>query len=245
MKRPAFLLLLLTMATHLANAAGPAARPVFRDGLKAHEAQDFTRAAELFAQAGRQAPLEKLDPAVACHNEGHALYRAGKFDEAFAAFSRARQTTDLALQAKALYGAATCRIRQVALALEMKQGEYIEPYLAEAQALYEQALLLSPSDMDTKINLELVQAQRAALQRGVEQLQLVISQAGSALDQYRFEQAHALLQDAQQKLAPVLALPRPEAKSFQTLLQRCEQVLGILHQAEPPAPAPATPGGSV
>lgn len=239
------LLWLLTVSPLHANAAGPAARPALREGVAAHQAQDFARAAELFARAGQQAPLEKLDPAVAYYNEGHALYRAGKFDEAFAAFSRARQTTDLALQAKALYGAATCRIRQVAAAAEMKQGEYIEPYLAESQTLYEQALLLAPADMDTKINLELVQAQRAALQRGVELLQLVINQAGTALDEYRFEQAHALLQDAQQRLAPVLALPRPEAKSFQTLLQRCEQVLGILRQTETPAPPPATQGGSV
>lgn len=236
--------LLMTLAVTAAGADLPARRAL-QMGEKAHRDQDFAQAADLFSQAARQASAAHLDPAVAHFNHGHALYRAGKFDEAFAAFTLARQTTDLALQSRALFNAGTCRLRQVDLALEMKQAEYIEAYLAEAQTLYEQALLLAPQDTDSKINLEMVQARRRALEFGFAQLRQVLDKVDAEIGRYAFEQAYGLLQKSQPALAPILSLPRPEAKKFQTLLQRCQQVLGILHPEPEPAAPPPAPGGPV
>lgn len=236
------ILLMVAAAPALASAALPA-REAMAKGQRLHGKQDFAAAAELFAEAAQQAPAARLDAAPAHYNHGHALYREGRFDEAFDAFARARQTTDLGLQARALYNAANCRIRQVDSALEAGQGEYVPPYLAEAQTLYEQALLLAPGDEDIQINLELTQARQAALQQGVELLRRALRQAEEEIGKYAFDKAYALLQDARLQVATALLLKGPESKTFETMMQRCQQVLGILRQTAPGGQAANGGGG--
>lgn len=233
--RPDRLWLALLLAVPGAYAA-ESPRRALADGQRAYERQDFEQAAGQFEKAAQGATAEGLDPAVAHLDHGNALYRAGKFAEAYEAYARARRTTDLRLQARALYNAGTCRLAQAEQALQMQQGQYVEPYLAEAEGLFGQALLLDPDDGDVKRNCEIASVRRGQILAAVANLQAILAQAEEQLGRFAFKEAHRTLTDAQPLVAVALALQRPESKRFQDMATRVAQVVGIAE-----APVEGTP----
>ena len=89
----------------------------------------------------REAQVEGKDLPELHFNAGGALYKNGSFEDAQQELTRALQSQDPALVANAYYNLGNTLFRQ-------------EQY-PEAVGAYKNALKANPSDLDTKINLEL------------------------------------------------------------------------------------------
>ncbi len=224
----------------LAFSARAEPRLAMREGTKAFEQGQFTNAIARFDAAAEEAPAAQLDPGPARFNRGVALFHTHQWDAAYEAFSAAQKTADMKLQGIALYNAGVTRMKQVADALTSGSGTNLETHLTEAIELFGRSLLVYPNQPDTRTNLELALAQRAALQRAILSLQQALTNADQLIAAHEFSKANALLTNARQQLAPVLALGRPEAKTFEQYVERTGQIVEILTRStnNPPALSP-------
>lgn len=221
--------IVLVLVLALTAFADP--RAAMREGVRAFEKGEFARAAHLFEQAASNAAPSGLDPTVPLLNEGVALFRSGNYGAAADLFLQARLTPDLDRQARALYNAATARLKQVETALASGDGRDIERHLNEAIEWLSQSLIIRPDREDTRHQLEVALAHRDLLQGFLIELSVVLQTAERLLDDHRFEEAHRVLLAAKERLGPALILPKEEAKSFAQLLERTGQIVQILQTA--------------
>jgi tetratricopeptide (TPR) repeat protein len=234
MKRAAPILCLLSACA--AAFADP--RVAMREGFEAFERGEFVEAAAAFGRAEQEAASSNLDPTVPRFNKGVALYRQQLWDAAASTFMEARLTPDLDRQARALYNAGCCRLRQVDAAIEAGDGRLIEQHLDEAIEWLGQSLLIRPDRADARIQLERALATRETFTLYLSELSALAQQADRLIGEHRFEEAHAALTVARERLGPALILPRPEVKSFEQTLERTGQIVQILKTEEHPALAP-------
>lgn len=204
-------------------------RMALREGTRAFEEGHFTNAVAFFEMAAKEAPSAKLDPSVAHFNRGAAFFRDKQWDPACEAFLASSLTPDLERQALALYNAGVCRLQQVNKALETGDGTNLETHLNEAIDLFGKSLLVRPGQADARHNLEFALARKAALTAAIAELGLVLQNADQLVAAHQFPEAFNVLTQANKRLAPILKLGRPEAKTFEQLLERTGQIVQILN----------------
>ena len=108
-----------------------------KNGNEAFANKDYMKALEEYHAAETDLPASpELE-----YNIAGALYGQGKYEEAVDKFTRALNSTDPALAAKAHYNLGNTYYR-------------MQDYLKAIQS-YEEALKINPKDMDAKFNLEL------------------------------------------------------------------------------------------
>ncbi|PZC49266.1 MAG: Ca-activated chloride channel family protein [Chloroflexi bacterium] len=110
------------------------------DGNRAFEEGHFADAVDAYSEALAQDPTE----ARLALNLARALHELNDFEAAIAASRSALRTDDDALAARAFY--------------QLGNSQFDRPDLIGARSAYIEALLLDPTDIDTKVNLEIVNA---------------------------------------------------------------------------------------
>lgn len=165
-------LLWMALVTGALAAQGEAPadpRRAMAQGEEALARSNLVEAADHFARAAEHASVEKLDPAAPHYNRGLALLRDQQAGPAAEAFQRASRTTDLTLQQQALFNRGNA-LRK--LAGDMETAGQQQPALQnieEALAMYEQAMMLQPSDPDPKVNFELATREKERLEQLIQQ----------------------------------------------------------------------------
>jgi Ca-activated chloride channel family protein len=106
-------------------------------GNKAFEKGNFQEALDLY----RQAETERPETPELYYNEANALVETGKYEEAVEKFTKALNTDDITLQARAYYNGGN--------------GFFKKEDFRQAIEWYQKSLELNPDDMDAKYNLEL------------------------------------------------------------------------------------------
>lgn len=136
------------------GAIGATPQDAMSKGISAFETQAFDDAALRFEEAADGAGEAKLDPAVARYNQGNALFKAGRWDEAATAYADATRTSDMKLQHKAHYNRGSALLSKGKAQAEEQQLKPASQTLAEALSTLENAMALDPGDIDTKVNYE-------------------------------------------------------------------------------------------
>jgi Ca-activated chloride channel family protein len=113
------------------------------------------------AAAYTRALARRRDDDTAWFNSGAAALAAGDSKQAHTALGQAATAADPGIRARALFD-----LGVLALALADADSAHRDGYLAEAERVYREVLLLTPGDRDAKWNLELASRRRAAAQRG-------------------------------------------------------------------------------
>ncbi len=144
------------------------------------------------ASAYNEQLVDHPDSALLHFNLGDAQYKQGKYDEALAAFDQAHAgEEDRAGTARAAYnsGNADYRLGEAIATTDPKAA--LDRY-AQALVAYRRAIVAAPDDLDAKLNYELVEQKRAALQKKLEeqqrQQQQQQGQQGQQGDQQQQEQ---------------------------------------------------------
>ena len=136
---------LLVVAGSLAASCGDFAAERNADGTAAFDEGRFDDAATAYREA---LAAEPADARLAL-NLGRALHALAEYDAAIAATRRALAGDDDALAARAYY--------------QLGVHHFEREDLVAARSAYIEALLLEPSDIDAKLNLEIVNTLLAAL----------------------------------------------------------------------------------
>lgn len=175
-------LVALAVPTLLAGLAGNA-RASARSALSRFESGDYAGALEEYqALARRDESDARLD-----FNVGASAYKAGKFDEAAAAFARALRSRVPEQQAMAFYNLGNSQYRLGQQTLE-RDREGTRKSWQQALDAYEQALRLRPEDSDARYNRDLVAAALEQMQQQDEQKKQEEEQKKKDEDQQKQDQ---------------------------------------------------------
>ena len=150
----------------LLPALAAEARASARSALSRFEAGDYAGAlAEYQALAGRDASDPRLD-----FNVGASAYKAGKFEAAATAFSRALRNEDPQQQSMAFYNLGNADFRLGQETLE-RDREATRKSWQQALDAYDGALKLRPDDQDARHNRDVVAAALEKMRQEDEQRQ--------------------------------------------------------------------------
>ncbi len=165
-------------------------------------------------------------------NMGVANFKAGKYSEAVASFSRVRPSDDdLSRTARAAYNTGNAEYRIGAAAENDKPQEAIAAY-GRALVAYRRAIVLDPEDKDAKFNYEFVAKKIDDLKRKLEEQQ---QQQDQQRDQNQDQQPQDQQQPPDQQQADKQEQPAQEAPNDPGEQQGGEQQSD---QAQQPPQAP-------
>jgi Ca-activated chloride channel family protein len=141
------------------------AHAIAREGNRLYDAGKYDAAAEHY----NQALVDDPDSPRLHFNLGDARYKAGKFDDALAAFGQVPGSdADAGRSARLAYNVGNTKFRQ-GEAAETKEPQKALELWADALVAYRHALGANPDDVDAKFNHELVEKKIAALKKKLEQ----------------------------------------------------------------------------
>ncbi|MBI4598421.1 MAG: tetratricopeptide repeat protein [Candidatus Omnitrophica bacterium] len=160
------------------------------------------------------------DDAKREYNQGTALYRQGRYDEAAEALRRALGAAAPKLQAKAAYNLGNAQYRQGQATLTTKPDEAIDRYRGALEQ-YRTAIRRNPRDTDARYNYELVD-------RWLKQLETQPSQGQQQTPQGSANE-------------PASDQPQGGAPSQQPEQQPGSEPQGPAPQGNTPQPQPQTP----
>ena len=208
-----------------------------------------TRPPQKFAEA----QLDNPESQALAYNIGNAEYRKKKYDEAIKAYKKSLHGDDAGLAASSYYNLGNAHFRKGEFAIQSGKQEGIEDY-REAMAMYKKSLEIRPDNKDAKRNIEVVQARIKELlekqkqdnqqQKGDpqkppepnEQAKQVLARAMQLVQERRYAEAKALLEDLLQK--------NKTAATYQSHVQRIDDVLKILRGEAPTPPQSQDPRAS-
>jgi Ca-activated chloride channel homolog len=174
-----------------------APRQSMKDGLRFYESKTYDSAAGAFERAAQSAQQDKLDASVAKYNAANALYRMGQFGAASTNFADATRSPNLALQSKAYYNRGNALVSGSEKLEKQGGADSALGSMDEAIEMYENAMTLSPSDEDAKVNYELALKKKQELQQKKQQQQQQQKQDQDKKDQQQKDQSQQ--QDQQKK----------------------------------------------
>jgi tetratricopeptide (TPR) repeat protein len=215
---------------------------VIGEGEKAYEEEDYDLALQKFMEARLDHP-ESQELAL---NIGNAQYRKKKFDKAIEAYKESLVGDNTQMAASAYYNLGNAYFRKGEFAIQKGDQQGIQHYRS-AMANYKKSLEIDPDNQDAKRNIEVVQARIKELlerqdqqqQQGGQQQQQqpppepsekakeVLARAMQLVRQRRYQEAKQLLESIIQE--------DPTAISFQSHVQRIDDILNIM-AGKPPAP---------
>jgi tetratricopeptide (TPR) repeat protein len=212
---------------------------------KAYASGDYDQALQKYAEAR----LDQPESQTLAYNMGNAQYRKKKYDEAIADYKKALHGDDARLAASAYYNLGNAHFRKGEFSIQSGKQEGIEDY-REAMANYKKSLEIKPDNKDAKRNIEVVQARIKELldrqkqnQGGQGQPQKppepddeakkVLARALQLVAERRYAEAKTLLEDVIQK--------NKTAVTFQSYVQRIDDVLKIMRGETPSATQPQDP----
>jgi tetratricopeptide (TPR) repeat protein len=216
---------------------------------KAYASGDYDLALRKYAEAG----LDNPESQSLAYNAGNAHYRKKKYDEAIAAYKKSLHGNDAGLASASYYNLGNAHFRKGEFAIQGGKQEGIEDY-REAMAMYKKSLEIRPGNKDAKRNIEVVQARIKELmerqkqddqqQQGnpqkppepSEKAKEVLARAMQLAQERRYAEAKTLLEGIIQTDAT--------AATFQSYVQRLDDVLRILRGETPVAPQPQDPRAS-
>ena len=217
---------------------------------KAYSQGDYDRALQKYGEA----QIDEPESQPLAYNLGNTHYRKKKYDEAIAAYEKALHGDNAALAASAYYNLGNAHFRKGEFALQSGKQEGIEDY-REAMASYKKSLEIGPGNKDAKRNIEVVQARIKELLAKQKQDQSqgqggqgqpppepsaaakeVLARALQLAAQRRYGEAKALLEEVIQK--------DKTAVSFQTYVQRLDDVMKIMRGEKPTPPQHQDPRAS-
>jgi tetratricopeptide (TPR) repeat protein len=230
--------------TKLLGLLGAGGAPPKQAG-KAYEKGDYDAALQKYAEAR----LDHPESQALAYDMGNAQYRKKRYDDAIASYKKALQGGDAGLAASAYYNLGNAHFRKGESAIQSGKQEGIEDY-REAMANYKKSLEIRPDNKDAKRNIEVVQARIKELldrqkqdqkQQGSpqkppdpsEEAKKVLARALQLVQERRYAEAKALLEGVIQK--------DKTAASFQTYVQRIDDVLKILRGETPTPPKAQDP----
>jgi Ca-activated chloride channel family protein len=138
-----------------------------REGNRLFAAGKYDEAASTY----NEQLVDHPDSPLLHFNLGDAQYKQGKYDEALAAFAEVHPgDDDRAATARAAYntGNADYRLGEAIASSDPKAA--LDRY-AQALVAYRRAITAAPTDVDAKLNYELVEQKRAELQKKLEEQQ--------------------------------------------------------------------------
>lgn len=212
---------------------------------EAYAAGDYDLALQKLAEAG----LDQPESQALAYNTGNAQYRKKKYDDAIVAYKKALNGDDAGLASAAYYNLGNSLFRKGEFAIQSGKQEGIEDY-REAMANYKKSLEIHPDNKDAKRNIEVVQARiKELLERQKQDQQnqgnpqkppepseaakQVLARAMQLVAERRYAEAKALLEDVIQK--------DKTAATFQSHVQRIDDVLKILRGERPTPPQQQDP----
>lgn len=217
-----------------------------RQAAEAYGGGDYDRALQKLAEAELDAPGSQ----ALAYNAGNAQFRKKKYDEAIKSYKKALVGNNAGLAASAYYNLGNALFRKGEHAVQSGKQEGIEDY-RDAMANYKKSLEIRPGNKDAKRNIEVVQARiKELLERQQqdpqqqpgqpqkppepsEQAKQALARALQLVAERRYAEAKAVLEDILQK--------DKTAISFQSHVQRIDDVLKILRGEAPATPAPRDP----
>ena len=215
---------------------------------KAYAGGDYDQALQKYGEAR----LDDPESQALAYNMGNAQYRKKKYDDAITAYKKALSGKDAGLAASAYYNLGNSHFRKGEFAIQSGKQEGIEDY-REAMANYKKSLEIRPDNKNAKRNIEVVQARIKELlekqkqdpkQQGnpqkppepSEQAKQVLARAMQLVEERRYAEAKALLEDLIQK--------DRTAVTYQSFVQRIDDVLRILRGEAPTPPRSQDPRAS-
>ena len=177
---------------------GQSANPSIRKGNELYKQKDYAGSLQLYDKALAADP----NNAVANYNNGNALFRTGKGEDAVAAYDKtAEQTKYVSLKEKSLYN------KGVALAKQQKLQESIDAW--------KEALKLNADDNEARENLQKAMAELKKQQQQQQDKQ------NKEQDKKQQQQ-----KDKQQQQ------PKPQEQQSKLSKQQVEQLLRAMQQKE-------------
>lgn len=218
-----------------------------KQAAKAYDKGDYDAALQKYAEA----QLDHPESQALAYDIGNAQYRKKRYDDAIVSYKKALQGSDAGLASSAYYNLGNAHFRKGEFAIQSGKQEGIEDY-REAMANYKKSLELRPDNKDAKRNIEVVQARIKELldrqnqkqdqkQQGKpqkppepsEEAKKVLARALQLVQQRRYSEAKTLLEDVIQK--------DRTAVTFQSYVQRIDDVLKILRGESPTPPKAQDP----
>jgi tetratricopeptide (TPR) repeat protein len=216
-----------------------------KQAAKAYAKGDYDGALQKFAEA----QLDHPESQALAYDMGNAQFRKKRYDDAIASYKKALHGSDAGLAASAYYNLGNAHFRKGEFAIQGGKQEGIEDY-REAMANYKKSLELRPDNKDAKRNIEVVQARIKELldrqkqdqkQQGnpqkppepSEQAKQVLARALQLVQERRYAEAKALLEDVIQR--------DRTAATFQPYVQRIDDVLKIMRGEAPTPPKTQDP----
>ncbi|MEO7424431.1 MAG: tetratricopeptide repeat protein [Fibrobacteria bacterium] len=231
----------------LLSLLGSGGAPV-KQADKAYADGDYDKAIQKYAEA----QLDNPESQALAYNSGNAQYRKKKYDEAIVAYKKALAGDDAGLASASYYNLGNAHFRKGEFSIQSGKQEGIEDY-REAMAMYKKSLEIRPDNKNAKRNIEVVQARIKELlekqkqdpkQQGDQQKQpepsaqakAVLARAMHLVEERRYGEAKALLEDIIQK--------DRTAAPYQSHVQRIDDVLKILRGETPTPPQSQDPRAS-
>lgn len=219
-----------------------------KQGAQAYAEGDYDKALRKFAEA----QLDNPESQALAYNIGNSQFRQKRYDDAITAYKKALNGGDAGVAASAYYNLGNAHFRKGEHAIQSGKQEGIEDY-REAMAHYKKSLEIRPDNKDAKRNIEVVQARIKELlekekqdqnQQGnpqkppepSEEAKRTLARALQLVEQRRYAEAKALLEDLIQK--------DKTAVTYQSFLQRIDDVLKILRGEAPTPPRSQDPRAS-
>jgi thioredoxin-like negative regulator of GroEL len=219
-----------------------------RQAAKAYAEGDYDKALRKYAEA----QLDHPESQALAYDIGNAQYRKKKYDDAIAAYKKALHGDDAGLASAAYYNLGNSHFRKGEFAIQSGKQEGIEDY-REAMAMYKKSLEIRPENKNAKRNIEVVQARiKELLQKQKqdqnrqgnpqkppepsEKAKQVLARAMQLVQERRYAEAKTLLEDIIQQ--------DKTAATFQSHVQRIDDVLKFLRGATPTPPQSRDPRAS-
>ncbi|MBF0432136.1 MAG: tetratricopeptide repeat protein [Fibrobacteria bacterium] len=219
-----------------------------KQGSSAYKKEDYDLALQKFMEA----QIDNPESQALTMNIGNAQYKKKKYDEAIEAYKKALVGEDTKISASAYYNLGNAHFRKGEFKIQQGDQQGIQDYRA-AMANYKKSLEMYPDNQDAKQNIEVVQVRiKELLQKQEQQQQQQCQNENKEPPPKPSEKAKEVLARAMQlvkqrkyteakQLLEAIIQEDETAISFQSHVQRIDDVMNILDGKPLQAPMPQDP----
>lgn len=148
-----------------ALAAESTARNAMKNAFRHYAASNYEAAARAFAEAAKSADGTRLDPAIARYNEATARLALGQPETSASIAQEALRSPNLEIQYRANFNRGLALYQWARDLAATNDLDAAAAAIEEALAMYKNAILLKPKDMESKANYELALKLKEEIER--------------------------------------------------------------------------------